>query len=310
MPDLFHFWFRTRLLKTVFPKGGPDKYLSSVYDDEALWSDSRCLHKCIVSSDVNHQSTLRWRWLSLPSGWTSLLLLTRRRRPSKLDFLLCCIRLSCVSTHVLTSKLSWDCGRVLYATKAEGAQELRPWMLGWRQDFGCSGFHEPEQASMIVELMLLEGFFGCWFVGTFFCRFRRFLCFCCVSCLRSSLRFMSDPNLPGIEKISCCTVPKAYLDSSYSELPSVIGGQIVRVRWTDAVFCDSTLFRFFIDRWCTTTALFRWLLQRVEESYVGSHLPPGSARTAAWGHDLPPHQGPLFRLWLHGSILRSSLLIY
>ena len=40
-----------------------------------------------------------------------------------------------------------------------------------------------------------------------------------------SFRFMTDANTPGVEKISACTVPKAYLDSSYSELPSTIGGQ-------------------------------------------------------------------------------------
>ena len=30
-----------------------------------------------------------------------------------------------------------------------------------------------------------------------------------------SFRFMTDANTPGVEKISACTVPKAYLDSSY-----------------------------------------------------------------------------------------------
>ena len=72
------------------------------------------------------------------------------------------------SFKLLTTLFGTCCfDRLLYATKAEGAQVLRPWMLGWRQDFGCSGYHEPEQASMIVELMLLEGFLGCEFVGMF-----------------------------------------------------------------------------------------------------------------------------------------------
>lgn len=52
------------------------------------------------------------------------------------------------------------CLRFEYAREMNGPQILRPWMLGWRSDFSCSGFHEPEQASMIAELMLTEGFLG------------------------------------------------------------------------------------------------------------------------------------------------------
>ena len=34
---------------------------------------------------------------------------------------------------------------------------LRPWMLGFRSDFGLSGYVDPEQAVMLMELIALEG---------------------------------------------------------------------------------------------------------------------------------------------------------
>ena len=40
----------------------------------------------------------------------------------------------------------------------EGPQSLRPWMLSWRADHGCSGYIEPEVGGLIMELMLVEGF--------------------------------------------------------------------------------------------------------------------------------------------------------
>lgn len=33
-------------------------------------------------------------------------------------------------------------------------------MLAWRADAGCSGLIEPEQAQMIMELIMTEGFLG------------------------------------------------------------------------------------------------------------------------------------------------------
>lgn len=34
---------------------------------------------------------------------------------------------------------------------------LRPWMLSFRSDFGISGFIDPEQAVMLMELIASEG---------------------------------------------------------------------------------------------------------------------------------------------------------
>lgn len=38
-------------------------------------------------------------------------------------------------------------------------------------------------------------------------------------------RFLTNPDLPGTEKISATKVPKEFLDAPYSDLPSTIGGQ-------------------------------------------------------------------------------------
>ena len=38
------------------------------------------------------------------------------------------------------------------------------------------------------------------------------------------LRFISNPDVPGVEKISATRVPKEYLEAAYDELPSTIGG--------------------------------------------------------------------------------------
>ena len=48
----------------------------------------------------------------------------------------------------------------------EGAQSLRPWMLSWRADHGCSGYIEPETGGLIMELMLVEGFLAVNFAAT------------------------------------------------------------------------------------------------------------------------------------------------
>ena len=39
----------------------------------------------------------------------------------------------------------------------------------------------------------------------------------------ASVRFASDPDRVGAEKLSMTAVPKAYLEAEYVELPAVIG---------------------------------------------------------------------------------------
>ncbi|CAK9078225.1 unnamed protein product [Durusdinium trenchii] len=43
-------------------------------------------------------------------------------------------------------------------------------------------------------------------------------------CAPPDPRMLTDPNLPGVEKISTASIPKEFLDGDYSELPSTIGG--------------------------------------------------------------------------------------
>ena len=51
--------------------------------------------------------------------------------------------------------------RKVYASEIKaGGCYLRPYMLGYRQDFGLSGMCEPDQMVLLAQLMLQEGFFG------------------------------------------------------------------------------------------------------------------------------------------------------
>lgn len=45
----------------------------------------------------------------------------------------------------------------------------------------------------------------------------------CAAASEFAPRFASDPDRVGAEKMSMTSVPKAYLESEYHELPAVIG---------------------------------------------------------------------------------------
>lgn len=47
--------------------------------------------------------------------------------------------------------------RLNYATDYSGSTFLRPYMLAWRADAGCSGYIEPEIALTLIELVCVEG---------------------------------------------------------------------------------------------------------------------------------------------------------
>lgn len=47
--------------------------------------------------------------------------------------------------------------RLTYATDFKGSTFLRPFMCAWRADTGCSGYFEPDQAAMMMELIVSEG---------------------------------------------------------------------------------------------------------------------------------------------------------
>lgn len=49
--------------------------------------------------------------------------------------------------------------RLSYATEFKGSLvHLRPFTLAWRADTGCSGYLEPDQALMILEIIMTKGF--------------------------------------------------------------------------------------------------------------------------------------------------------
>lgn len=53
------------------------------------------------------------------------------------------------------------CLRKVYAAAFKtGGCFLRPYMLGFRRDFGYSSMCEPEQMILLAQLFLQEGFFG------------------------------------------------------------------------------------------------------------------------------------------------------
>ena len=53
--------------------------------------------------------------------------------------------------------LSCPAFRKVYATATDRPCLLRPWMLGFRADFGVSGFLDPEVGELLLQLILTEG---------------------------------------------------------------------------------------------------------------------------------------------------------
>ena len=92
-------------------------------------------------------------------------------------------------------------------------------MLAWRADFGVSGMADPEVCTMLVELILSEGFLDRKQVLN---RMHSEHVASHVMDVTSDtsfllLRFLTDPNNSGAEKISATAVPEAYLDSPAPE---------------------------------------------------------------------------------------------
>lgn len=52
--------------------------------------------------------------------------------------------------------------RLEYASEVvPGPCRVRPWMLGFRRDFGYSSFTEPEDMITLVEMIFNDGFLDC-----------------------------------------------------------------------------------------------------------------------------------------------------
>lgn len=85
-------------------------------------------------------------------------------------------------------------------------------MLGLRGDFAVSGgFIEPDVALLLMQLILTEG----QLASSSMCN------------EAAGLRFLSNPDKVGIEKLHLTRVPKEFLEDAYEELPATIGGLVV-----------------------------------------------------------------------------------
>lgn len=146
----------------------------------------------------------------------------------------------CINAKMIQANIMMTCNppaqndlRKRYATNYEGAQFLRPYMLAFRKDTGCSGLIEPETALRVMEAIMVEGLLGLfWDVCTLYgigsnhgCRRSR-------DFIAWLPRFLSDADLPGIEKVNVTQIPKEFLDQPYPQLPATFGG---------ALFCNMSV---------------------------------------------------------------------
>ena len=85
-------------------------------------------------------------------------------------------------------------GRKQYSTSLDepGGVLLRPWMLGFRCDFGLPGLQEPEETERLMELILTE-------------------------------TFRADSDLPGVEKVAVTIPDSSWLEKAYTPLPPLPG---------------------------------------------------------------------------------------
>eukprot|EP00434_Breviolum_minutum_P027937 symbB.v1.2.024718.t1/scaffold2362.1/size81346/1 len=82
--------------------------------------------------------------------------------------------------------------RKVYSTDMKGAGLVRPWQCSWRGDFGISSMVDPEQAEVLMELYLQEG-------------------------------FLSDADLVGVEKVAATQIQEAFLEQPYTECRALDG---------------------------------------------------------------------------------------
>ena len=75
---------------------------------------------------------------------------------------------------------------------SRGGVLLRPWMLGFRCDFGLPGLQEPEETERLMELILTE-------------------------------TFRADSDLPGVEKVAVTIPDSSWLEKAYTPLPPLPG---------------------------------------------------------------------------------------
>lgn len=110
-------------------------------------------------------------------------------------------------------------------TLPTGGCFLRPWMLGYRKDFGFASCCDPEQLVDLAQLFLSEGFPTQLAVQSAFC-FKLVCALDAVCPLLQFQRFRTDPDLGGTEKLAIALPQQIQLDKPYVALQPLHGSPL------------------------------------------------------------------------------------
>ena len=94
-----------------------------------------------------------------------------------------------------------------------GGKLLRVWQLGFRTDFGLPGMCDPFDMTVLMELVLSEGLPELIILSFFD------VCQTPVSQQLLPVRFRTNPNDPGTEKLAIWPITDAWLQDKYKPLP-------------------------------------------------------------------------------------------
>lgn len=102
----------------------------------------------------------------------------------------------------------------------------RPWQLSWRPDFGLAGCSEPDQLLLLSELILSESFLGNLLVAVQLPVVPVVILICGMF---PGVRFRTNADLGGVEKISITKVSKEWLEREYTPMKPLNGCSLVKL---------------------------------------------------------------------------------
>lgn len=117
-----------------------------------------------------------------------------------------------------------------------GPCQVRPWNLGFRPDFGFSGYCEQEEAEFLLQLIFTEGFGTQVFrvlmqrlyyiyVTYAHCLDQSFQIVSQCFCYEVEPRFRSNAEaLPGVERIAVMEPDRTMLETNYDPCPPLHPG--------------------------------------------------------------------------------------
>ena len=243
-----------RLLEKVMPVGGPSAYLATMYPDQdtlkglqvSIWSACNIMSRAVVKlwtfSDaycfegfccpVSQDSLLKFAewidtfapadgstgpetpWIVFPTRVIPSLSMIGF--PSRANIWWWLAEFACIQEGVC--KFYWSAVSSPTMDAWFSLRFWRLWVLGpwsWRAFDPADPHRGVGSWVSVSQAQSCQWTFN-WAVG--WCNVVPF----CQS-LDSSLRFSSDPDRVGAEKLSMTAVPKAYLEAEYIELPACIG---------------------------------------------------------------------------------------